>query len=127
VNIVDKATTERLVLVNTPNQAARYDLIFANYKNSLLENFYIANGPRSSDASDVLQRRIECLAGDVHWREVIRFALGGLLEQRLDTELTVTLQAFYELDQGEDGAERALRQREARGAMLVADSYLRAL
>lgn len=120
IDAVDKATTERLVLVNTPESgdSVRFDI--RQLQEFFAAEFLYCEWPGGKGRSEALRERLECLSCDVHWREVIRFTLGGLVEQKLDTELAVALQTLYEMDQGEEGIDRTLRQYEARGAKSAA-------
>jgi hypothetical protein len=109
-----RATTERLVLINTPDQGdrVRFDI-------RAIQEFFAAEYVYVDTPADVLAKRLELIAGDSHWREVVQFVLGALTALKRATEWTVALDVLRTLDSGEPG-EAALARRLARGALHAA-------
>ena len=116
VDVVMEATTERLVLVNTPDNGnyVRYDI-------RPLQEFFAAEFLYESIDATCLGQRVQIIRADAHWREVMYFLLSALVEDKRTTELTVVLEALRHLD--EAAAEHnllILKQRLGRGALLAA-------
>jgi hypothetical protein len=118
-NIVDtlmEATTDRLVLVSTPDSGNH-----VRFHIRPLQEFFAAEFLYESVDAEELGRRIEIIAGDSHWREVMHFLLSALIENNRKTELSVSIQVLEHLNEG-DGEPyiRLLRRRLGRGALLTA-------
>lgn len=116
IQAVMDATTERLVLVNTPDDGnhVRFDVrqlqeFFAG------EFFY----DRNTVKPETFRERLELVAGDAHWREAVHFLLSGLVINNQGEKLAVAGNVLRQLDAPEpDGG--LLNRRLARGAMIVA-------
>jgi len=111
-----KATTERLILVNTPETGAavRFDI-------RPLQEFFAAEYLYESVSSEKLGERLQVIAGDSHWREVMHFLLSALVENDRQTELSVAVEALVDLNEKSDDPNiRALSRRLALGGLLAA-------
>lgn len=115
VSVLMEATSDRLVLVNTPDDGnhVRFDI-------RPLQEFFAAEFLYDSTSAEELGRRISLIAGDAHWREVIHFLLSAFVENGRLTELSVAVDVLETLNSGDDtGHERLLMRRLGRGALLV--------
>jgi hypothetical protein len=114
VDILMEATTDRLVLVSTPDDGnyVRFDV-------RQLQEFFAAEFIYESASVDELRDRLQLIAGDAHWREVTHFLLSALIENDRKTELTVAIQVLENLNEGDEHI-RLLNKRVARGSILVA-------
>lgn len=116
VDAVMQATTERLVLINTPDQGdrVRFDI-------RAIQEFFAAESLYVDVSTDDLRSRLGVLVGDSHWREVVQFLLGALVSGRRATELLVALDVLGWFDDGAgDSNQRALHLRLAAGAFHAA-------
>jgi hypothetical protein len=116
INVLMDATTERLVLVNTPDDGnhVRFDI-------RPLQEFFAAEFLYESVKANDLRQRLELIAGDSHWREVMHFLLSALVENDRKTELSVAIQVLEHLNEGDDeSCPRSLNRRLGRGALLAA-------
>jgi hypothetical protein len=116
VKVLMRATTDRLVLVSTPDDGnhVRFDI-------RQLQEFFAAEFIYESVSADVLRLRLETIAHDSHWREVIHFLLSALIENNRQTELSVAVGVLEQLNEGEDASHlRLLKRRLGRGALLTA-------
>ncbi len=116
VDALMSSATDRLVLVNTPEtgEHVRFDV-------RQLQEFFAAEFLYKSVDADGLRLRLEVIAGDSHWREVMHFLLSALIENDRGTELSVAIQVLLQLDQSENEPDlRLLYRRLGRGALLVA-------
>lgn len=107
------ATTERLVLINTPDQGdrVRFDI-------RAIQEFFAAEFLYVDTPVDMLRERLELIAGDSHWREVVQFVLGALAANKRATEWIVALDVLVSLDgAGRGTSEKELARRLARGAL----------
>lgn len=116
VGILMEATTDRLVLVSTPDDGdhVRFDI-------RPLQEFFAAEFFYEAVGAETLHRRLELVAGDSHWREVMHFLVSALIENSRLTELAVAVEALQRLDVG--GGEphaRLFLRRLGRGALLAA-------
>ncbi|MBD9356290.1 NACHT domain-containing protein [Methylomonas albis] len=112
---VMEATTERLVLVNTPEngEQVRFDI-------RQLQEFFAAEFLYDGVGTDQLETRIETISGDAHWREVMHFLLSALIENRRTAEVAVAVQALRRLNEGEEGSlNRIYYRRMAKATLLV--------
>jgi hypothetical protein len=66
-----------------------------------------------------LRERLELIAGDAHWREVLHFLLSALIENNRITEILIAVEVLEGLNEGDDDL-RLLRRRLGRGAVLTA-------
>lgn len=115
VDVLMEATTERLVLVNTPDDGnhLRFDI-------RPLQEFFAAEFIYESIDAELLRHRMELIAGDSHWREVMHFLLSALVENGRRTELSVAVEVLEHLNEGDgDPQSRLLRRRLGRGALLA--------
>tara|TARA_R110002073_G_scaffold336537_2_gene534852 strand:+ start:271 stop:4170 length:3900 start_codon:yes stop_codon:yes gene_type:complete len=111
-----KAAELRLVLLSTPDDGnnLRFDI-------RPLQEFFAAEFLYSGVASEQIRNRLECIAGDVHWRETVHFLLSALIEQNRATDLAVALAVVLELDNGNGPAELGtMRKHRATGAVIAA-------
>jgi hypothetical protein len=116
IRILMEATTERLVLVSTPDigRAVRFDI-------RPLQEFFAGEYIASADNSEHLGDRLRVFAGDPHWREVTHFVLSSIVEKDRKPELAVAVGILTELNEGADGEEtRMLRRRLALGGVIAA-------
>jgi hypothetical protein len=114
VNILMEATTDRLVLVSTPEQGShvRFDI-------RPLQEFFAAEFIYESVNSETFSKRLEVIAADSHWREVMHFVLSALIENDRQTELTVAISALERLNEGNGETDnRLLSHRLGIGAIL---------
>jgi hypothetical protein len=116
VSTLMETTTDRLVLVSTPDDGnhVRFDI-------RPLQEFFAAEFLYDSVTAEILRARLEILAGDSHWREVMHFLLSSLVENNRQTELAVALNVLEYLNEGNGEPEdRILSRKLARGAILSA-------
>lgn len=97
------ATTERLVLVNTPESgsAVRFDI-------RPLQEFFAAEYLYETAPDKGFLERVQAIAGDSHWREVIHFLMSALIEQKRRSQLAEAVQVFTSLDSPPDDSHRFL-------------------
>lgn len=115
VDALMEATTERLVLVSTPESGehVRFDI-------RQLQEFFAAEFLYDGITADDLRLRIEIVAGDAHWREVMHFLLSALIENKRTTELSVAINVLDQLNDREEGsAARMFYKRMGRGTLLA--------
>jgi hypothetical protein len=115
VGILMEATTDRLVLVSTPDDGdhVRFDI-------RPLQEFFASEFFYEAVSATTLHSRMELVAGDSHWREVMHFLVSALIENSRLTELSVAIAVLQQLDDGEgEPHERLLARRLARGALLT--------
>ncbi|WP_437599574.1 hypothetical protein WMF28_42815 [Sorangium sp. So ce590] len=116
VDVVLLAATDRLVLINTPDNGShvRFDV-------RAIQEFFAAEFMYEDVESQELRARLEVIAGDSHWREVVQFLLGALVSTRRRTERTIAFDVLRSLDQGRDEiAHRPLARLLGVGAMHAA-------
>ena len=116
VGTLMRATEQRLVLVSTPDDGdhLRFDV-------RQLQEFFAAEFLYESVTAEDLSRRIEVIAGDSHWREVVHFLLSGLVENGRLTDLALAINVLEAMDEGEgDPVYRILNRRLARGMAIAA-------
>lgn len=116
VNILMEATTDRLVLVSTPDDGGhlRFDI-------RPLQEFFAAEFIYESISAEELRKRLDIIAGDAHWREVMHFLLSAFIENDRRTELSVAISILEYLNEGEENNHiRLLMRRLGRGAFLTA-------
>ncbi|MGG6195372.1 NACHT domain-containing protein [Pantoea allii] len=102
VDTLMEATTERLVFVNTPesSNSVRFDI-------RQLQEFFAAEFIYSAVENDELQKRIEIIGSDAHWREVVHFLLSALTHNKRLSELAVAVNIIQQLD--DDGQNHKIR------------------
>lgn len=109
------ATTDRLVLVNTPEsgERVRFDI-------RPLQEFFAAEYIYDSVSSEVFAARLRTIASDSHWREVLHFMLSALVENSRHTELSIAVEVLSELNEVITSSEaRTLSRRLALGAVIA--------
>ena len=109
------ATTDRLVLVNTPD-----DGNFVRFDIRPLQEFFAAEFLYESVSVEELRERMRLIASDAHWREVVHFLLSALVENERNTEISVVVQILEHLNESDDSDFRLLYQRLGRGAIPAA-------
>lgn len=111
---LDEATTERLVLVNTPEsgETVRFDI-------RPLQEFFAAEYIYESAIEDGFLERLRTIAPDPHWREVMHFLLSALVEQDRRGELAQAVTVLAELDEGNANLGRAISRRLCIGGVIV--------
>jgi hypothetical protein len=115
VEALMEATTERLVLVNTPESGAhvRFDI-------RPLQEFFAAEFIYEDVSADQIGDRLAIVAGDAHWREVMHFLLSALVENSRRTDLAVAVEKLALLDERVVGsAARLFYRRLAAGAFIA--------
>jgi hypothetical protein len=115
VNVVMEATTERLVLVSTPENGehVRFDI-------RQLQEFFAAEFLYDGVDANELASRIDTIGGDAHWREVVHFLISALIENRRTSELSVVAQRLRAINEGEEaGANSLFHRRMARSGLLA--------
>ena len=103
VSILAEATTERLVLVNTPEsgEAVRFDI-------RPLQEFFAAEYIYESANENGFMDRLRAISSDSHWREVMHFLLSALIEQERRGELAQAITILSEIDDSPLDQRRAL-------------------
>ncbi|TCQ07688.1 hypothetical protein C8J34_104149 [Rhizobium sp. PP-F2F-G36] len=115
VSTVMKATTERLVLVNTPESGehVRFDI-------RPLQEFFAAEFLYRDGQTDRFHARVHAIASDAHWREVMHFLISALVENGWNNELAIATNVLEAIDSGDTVADRAFNRRLAKGARITA-------
>jgi hypothetical protein len=115
VTTLMEATTQRLVLVSTPEAGnyVRFDI-------RPLQEFFAAEHLYESGEPDRFVERMRVIAADSHWREVVHFLLSALVEQNRKSELAAAVTVLSQTDDGGDGGIRALNRRLAHGGIITA-------
>jgi hypothetical protein len=112
VDVVTEAATDRLVLINTPDNGShvRFDV-------RAIQEFFAAEFLYEDVEVKDLRTRLEVVASDSHWLEVVQFLLGALVSTRRRTERTVAFDVLRWIDQGGDAPdERPLARQQGVGA-----------
>lgn len=91
---LSEATTERLVLVNTPEdgESVRFDV-------RPLQEFFASEYVSDHNDLQKFGQRIELISPDPHWREVLHFTLSGLVENGRHIEVQAALSVISSLDE----------------------------
>lgn len=113
VEVVMEATTDRLVLVNTPESGS-----FVRFDIRPLQEFFAAEYLYEAGSRQDLKDRLLLLARDSHWREVLHFYISALIEENRKPEIAVVIEVLQEVNErafGEDS--RLLSMRLALGAI----------
>ena len=99
-----RATTERLVLVSTPEtgEYVRFDI-------RPLQEFFAAEHIYQSGEPDIFIERVRVIAGESHWREVIHFLLSALIENNRKSELAGAITVLMEIDESDKPESRMLK------------------
>ena len=114
VETLMEATTERLVLVNTPESKD-----FVRFDVRPLQEFFAAEYIYSSGAAAYFPDRIRLIVADSHWREVMHFLVSALVEENRRSEIAETISELVSID-GASDENRALQRRLARGGCIAA-------
>ena len=115
VELLNEATADRLVLVNTPDDgdSLRFDI-------RPLQEFFSAEFLHDAVDTDQLRSRVSTLAADSHWREVMHYLFSALIEGRRITEVAQIVQIIEEIDSIRlDHSNKELNRRLAVGSSLV--------
>jgi hypothetical protein len=114
ISLLDEATTERLVLVNTPEngQTVRFDI-------RTLQEFFAAEYIYESANEPGFSERLRQTATDSHWREVMHFLISALVEQERRSELSQAIEVLADLDDAPSDQRRALARRLGIGSILA--------
>jgi hypothetical protein len=115
VETLMEATTERLVLVSTPeaSTSVRFDI-------RPLQEYFAAEYIYESTQSNKLVERLRVIAADSHWREVMHFLLSALVENGRQTELSGSIDILSEINVGDpDQNTIFFHRRIAAGALLT--------
>lgn len=116
VGTIMTAATDRLVLITTPDDGR-----FVRFQIRQLQEFFAAEFLCDGVSPDELRTRLTLIAGDSHWQEVVHFLMSALVSSNRRTDLSVASSVLQELDEGsEDGTDRTLCRRFARGASMIA-------
>lgn len=112
--ILLEATTDRLVLVNTPETTdkVRFDV-------RQLQEFFAGEFIYEGVDHALLLERLGVIAADQHWREVMHFVLSAIIENRLETNLAVAVTVLNEIDSADDADLRIYRRRLAIGGLIA--------
>jgi hypothetical protein len=116
VKTLMEATTVRLVLVNTPDNAqeVRFDI-------RPLQEFFAAEFIYEGVSAANISKRLSFIAGDAHWREVTHFVFSALIENNRQTELTEAVKVLEDKNgELDESAIRTVKRRVARGAVVAA-------
>ncbi|MGX4768281.1 NACHT domain-containing protein [Bradyrhizobium guangdongense] len=108
------ATTDRLVLVTTPETSdqVRFDI-------RPLQEFFAAEYLYEGVSADVLGKRVEIISGDAHWREVMHFLLSALIENSRQTELIIAIEKLSDANERFDGPGRSFYRRLCLGGAIA--------
>jgi hypothetical protein len=115
VEILMRATVDRLVLVNTPDNGdkLRFDV-------RQLQEFFAAEYCYEDVATDDVKARLEVIAGDAHWREVTYFTISAVIENHRKSEQLVAAKVLEQLNENYGiGQLPHLSRAMARGAYLA--------
>jgi hypothetical protein len=112
---VMEATTERLVLVSTPEDGdhVRFDI-------RQLQEFFAAEFLYAGVDAGELASRVETIGGDAHWREVMHFLLSALIENQNAAYLALSVQVLRRINEGEGPSGAALFSRRMGRAAFLA-------
>jgi hypothetical protein len=111
---VMEATTERLVLVSTPEDCdeVRFDI-------RQLQEFFAAEFLYSGIDTKELGARVQILGADSHWREVIHFLLSALIANQRAPDLAYCVYAMKRIDEGDESAMSPTYARKTAAAVSV--------
>lgn len=115
VNVLMEATTDRLVLVSTPESGAqvRFDI-------RPLQEFFAAEYMYDLVEAKLFEKRVSIIAADSHWREVMHFLMSALIENTRQTELSLATQILTNINSHPDSGETQVLFRQlALGALIV--------
>lgn len=110
-----EATTERLVLVSTPENgnSVRFDI-------RPLQEFFAAEYLYETAPDEGFAERLQAIMGDSHWREVCHFLISALVEQGRRAELLQAVEVLNNLDCPTDEPSRPLARSLCLGGIIAA-------
>jgi hypothetical protein len=114
---VRRASTDRLVLINTPDSkdSVRYDV-------RQLQEFFAAGFMVDGVTAEQFRERLETIVHDSHWREVVHFALSSIIENNRETEIAVSVDVLARInDTSLYGEERAIGNSILAGSIVAAN------
>ena len=114
VHTLMKATTERLVLVSTPENGD-----FVRFDIRPLQEFFAAEYVYRAGDPSAFSEKLRLIASDSHWREVMHFLLSGLIENGRTNELVVATSVLAEVDFGAPTGTHTLNRQMGRGAIIA--------
>lgn len=119
VAIVMEATTDRLVLVSTPDsgEQVRFDI-------RQLQEFFAAEFLYADLTPDEVGARVRVIGVDAHWREVMHFLLSALIAGRRRGEFSVAVIELGAINAGDPGHQNVAFKRRTSPASLVAGRLL---
>lgn len=115
-DILMEATTDRLVLVNTPEAGdkVRFDV-------RQLQEFFAAEYVYEGVDGQLLRHRLSVISADQHWREVMHFILSALVENKRQADLSAAIAVLNHIDDSEDDQDRRIfNKRLAVGSLITA-------
>jgi hypothetical protein len=110
-----KATEERLVVIIRPAHSER-----VSFGVRQLQEFFAGEFIYRGVRLDELRRRLQVIAGDVHWNEVTYFVLSAVIESNRRNELDVVVGVLEALDNRPGEIDGNIARRAFRGASLAA-------
>jgi len=115
VDVLMEATTERLVLVSTPDNGdkVRFDI-------RQLQEFFAAEFLYDAALPEEIASRIEAIGSDAHWREVVHFLLSALIADRRTTEFAVAVRELTKFNEGPISNSEVIYYRRTAPASLIA-------
>jgi hypothetical protein len=122
VRLVMRASSERLVLLSTPDEKNLYRFDVRQLQEFFAAEYIYRNVPHA-----VLDQRIQKIAHDSHWREVIHFLLSAFVEQSRVNELSmaiVTLRLEYNSNSETPNLSRVMAVGGAHATALAMDGVL---
>jgi hypothetical protein len=96
VRTLAKATTERLLLITTPESGE-----FVRFDIRQLQEFFAAEFLYSDQSSEEISKRLAVVCGDAHWREVVHFMLSAFLAQCRQSDVNNSIVNLELVDTGE--------------------------
>lgn len=119
IEVVTKAACDRLMLINTP---VKGDLISFDVRQ--LQEFFAAEFIYEFVDQEDFLTRLEKIAGDAHWVEVVHFLLSALVSIGRPRDLTLAAEILNRLDEPEAEEYQALYRSLSRGG-IIAGNLLR--
>lgn len=113
--LLSKATTERLVFINTPDngESVRFDI-------RQIQEFFAAEFVRASETSRLFDQRFMTICGDPHWSEVVHFAVSALVVHSEYERAALASAHIRALDDGPGSEVMPLQRAMGRGGFIVA-------
>lgn len=101
VRTLASATTERLLLITTPESGD-----FVRFDIRQLQEFFAAEFLYADQSSEEISKRLAVVSGDAHWREVVHFMLSAFLAQCRQSDVNNSIVNLELLDTGESCDQR---------------------